>query len=367
MLDRAKLITQLQANANKIIKQQDDELGLALKTWQIITTDSDFKNKLTNLSLPWSIPSWDGDLGMALHVRHEKINYTVVASDGSQIYPDRHMGSNYYLINTGVVILNYDQSSSANFYSEPYFFTEINDGNIADYVDSKRHELEIADGFKIIRTNLNKNKPVVYLADGSLLAWHLSGKGDNLCDQFLPTYFRQLQEFYLNKVPFIGYISLPNSKELVNLLRANLCDFGALGYESNQLEKLVDADLMTIFLQPLHFTNWFKSNVTIAKDYPAHLRPYFAYCNTGNEIARIELPAWILSDNTLLKVCMQIVVDQVQKGYGYPVALSEAHQQAVIKSADRDFFYQIINQVTKKGLGNASLSRKLRQKRVMGI
>ena len=32
-------------------------------------------------------------------------------------------------------------------------------------------------------------------------------------------------KFYEKRVPIIGYISLPNSKELVNLIRAELCDF----------------------------------------------------------------------------------------------------------------------------------------------
>lgn len=361
MLDRLKLIRQITNCSSQITSKQDNQLELALKTWQFLITDPEFKVNLAKAKLEWNVPTWDGELNEFKQLAPNKFNYTVVASDGSQIYPDRHMGSNYYVINTGIVTLRYDTKSSASFNSEPYFFTDLAEGNVADYVDSKRHELEIADGLKVC---LHETGNVFYLADGSLIAWHLFGKSENFIDQFMPNYLQQLQTFYQHKTPIIGYTSLPNSKEVVNLLRAKLCNFEASKFEINYLQDLVDSDLLAILLQPLQFTTWFKSNVAAVKSYPEHLKIYFAYCHTCSEIARIELPAWVVQDQGLLDLCMQVVVDQIQKGYGYPVALSEAHQQAVIKTQDRNFFYQVINQVSKK---DGKLSYKLRQKQVMHI
>lgn len=362
MLDRIKLVAQITKNSSHIKFNQDNQLALAIRTWRQISFDHDFKNNLLSANLPFSVPVWQGSLGEVKQVYNQKINYTVVSSDGSQIYPDRHMGSNYYLINTGIITLRYNDSSSINLGSEPYFFTDMHGylGSIADYIDSKRHDLEIQDGLKIaLQEAQNLAFPIVYLADGSLIAWHLFGKGDSVREQFLPSYLKQLELFYLNKLPFIGYVSLPNSTDLVNLLRAKI--------GVDQLLDLVDSDFLLQVLPVHSFTIWFRSTVSASKDYPEHLKPYFAYFNTGDEIARIEVPSYVLQDANLLKLAIQVVFDQVHKGYGYPVALSEAHVQAVIKNEDRSFFYQVVSQITKTTGANKKISRKLHKKQVMNI
>jgi hypothetical protein len=370
MLDRLKLTKQITNSSDNFFSNQTNQVELAVKTWQAIIVDQGFKQNLASANLPWSMPSWEGELGSFVQTIHQKIDYTVVASDGSQVYPDRHAGTNCYLINTGISILRYNAKSSASFSSEPYFFTDISQavGGVTDFVDSRRHELEIADGLIAIQNEMQiQADKLVYLADGSLIAWHLTGKGDALQNEFLPNYLQQLNNFYQKKVPFVGYISLPNSKELINLLRAKLCNFEPIGLKKDFLDTVVDADLMSVVLEPGQCTSWFKSNVSATKFYPEPLKPYFAYINTGTEIARLEIPAWILADIENQNLCLQIVVDQVEKGRGYPVALAEAHQQAVIKSEDRRYFYDVIKQMGSERGMQITLSRKARQKQVMGI
>lgn len=375
MLDRFKLVTQIANCRQNIVARQDDQLALALNAWQEVIADQNFITYLLQTKSPHSVPIWQGELGEFRQFEHQKIDYLVVASDGSQIYPDRHMGTNYYLINTGVITIDYHHqvSSSVNMTTNPYFFTDagqLNSG-IVDFIDSKRHELEINNGFRAImqaKQDLGglAQDLFFYLADGSLIAWHLFGKNDELCERFLPVYMSQLQDFYQHQIPFIGYISLPNSTDIINLLRLKLSE-NSHDNSCDKLDGLVDIDLLNIVLPPYQFTTWFKSQVSAVLTYPTHLRPYFAYFNTGNEVARIEVPAWLVADECLLALCMQMVVDQVKKGYGYPVALAEAHQLAAIKTPDRDFFYQTINQIIKQKPHAGNISRKLRQKRIMGI
>lgn len=367
MLDRAKLIAQVAKNASQIASKQDQQINLAIATWQDVIQDRDFQNKLASANLPFSIPAWQGALGVVTKLDVLKIDYTVVSCDGSQVYPDRHMGSNFYLINTGQVSLRYQANSTVILVSNPYFLTDLNqaNGNIADYVDSKRHDLEMQDGFQAVLHELERAHeapalPVIYLVDGSLIAWHLFGKSEEAQAQFLPNYLAQLKLFLEKKVPVIGYVSLPNSTDLINLLRAKIGEFDSLA-------GLVDADLLEHVLPIGSFTGWFKSQVSAIKNYPEILKIYFAYLNTGHEIARIELPEFVFQDPVLLKLSMQVVLDQVHKGYGYPVVLSEAHQQAVIKSLDRDFFYQVINQFSQAGKQSNQISRKLRYKQVMNF
>ncbi len=64
------------------------------------------------------------------------------------------------------------------------------------------------------------------------------------------------------------------------------------------------------------------------------------------------------------KIC-SIVLDQALKGKGYPVCLFEAHEQAVIKSADREFFYEMLRSLYQKNNKNYAVSCKSLKKRVV--
>jgi hypothetical protein len=62
-----------------------------------------------------------------------------------------------------------------------------------------------------------------------------------------------------------------------------------------------------------------------------------------------------------------IILNQCTKGFGYPVVLAEAHEQAVVKGPDRDFFYHLL---TKMGIAQGKSwqpSQKAQRKRSIGI
>ena len=52
--------------------------------------------------------------------------------------------------------------------------------------------------------------------------------------------------------------------------------------------------------------------------------------------------SWVALDEDLLGLCHSLVLDQCRRGQGYPVALGEAHEQAVVTGADRDNFWQLV-------------------------
>ena len=47
-------------------------------------------------------------------------------------------------------------------------------------------------------------------------------------------------------------------------------------------------------------------------------------------------------DETRLDLVHTLVLDQCRRGQDYPVALSEAHEKAVITGADRENFWQMV-------------------------
>ena len=79
----------------------------------------------------------------------------------------------------------------------------------------------------------------------------------------------------------------------------------------------------------------------VEKHYGEH-RVYFFYLRLNDEIARVEIPQWVAREDGLLDLAHSLVLDQCQRGQGYPVALSEAHEQAVVTTADRENFWQLV-------------------------
>ena len=65
------------------------------------------------------------------------------------------------------------------------------------------------------------------------------------------------------------------------------------------------------------------------------------YLNGGAEIARVEVPDWLAEDPELLALSHAMLVKQCELGLGYPVAISEAHEQAVITGHDREEFRRL--------------------------
>ena len=54
------------------------------------------------------------------------------------------------------------------------------------------------------------------------------------------------------------------------------------------------------------------------------------------EIARVEVPDWLADDPELLALSHAMLVKQCQLSFGYPVAVAEAHEQAVIGGHNRE-------------------------------
>ena len=89
---------------------------------------------------------------------------------------------------------------------------------------------------------------------------------------------------------------------------------------------------------------------------------YFYYLNSGNEIARVEIPQWVASNNDLLELGHSLIVEQCKKGQGYPVAISESHEQAVINGSDRQVFHNMVLEALERQGLSSYTSEKERSK-----
>src|SRR5205823_1602462 len=101
------------------------------------------------------------------------------------------------------------------------------------------------------------------------------------------------------------------------------------------LEYATDALLFRRILRRGERSPLFGSRSRVLNEYrDVENRVRFFYLNTGDEIARVEVPAWVGDSPSLLDQVHALVTDQIRKGDGYPRALSEAHEQAVVRGPD---------------------------------
>ncbi|KKQ12183.1 MAG: NurA nuclease domain protein [candidate division TM6 bacterium GW2011_GWF2_36_6] len=386
MLDRSKLAALLQTMTSLLFPANDDkQWELACAGWDRICTDQTFKERAARAQASFLMPLWDGALGDRIPCKIAFEHYVVAGCDGSQIYPDRHLsGAGCFVVNAGGCVLHYAERSSVSFFSEPQvmlndYFVETIGSFSPDIVDFQREAYELEKAYRIAITYHEQELlvPYVGLFDGTLIFWHLEGKSPEIRDYFLMQYLQTLQLYYAKKMLIAGYISMPKSRELINLISLGMCRFDTANciachhafhdFPCKQIDHIIDAQLCDYFLPIGSRTTIFYSQSHIVEYYPEHLRPAFFYLNVGFEIARVEIPAWIAQDASLVDVVCSVLLDQVKKGNGYPVALSEAHEQAVIRGADRDFFYHLLGKQSIDHQRRLVMSPKSIKKKGIGI
>ncbi len=376
MLDRSKLLKELTRFSEKLFLDTSQEFDLAQKVWNQIAHDSTFPYKIKSLKSPWILPTWNDPLNEVVTVSQGIQRYAVLAVDGSQIYPDRHQGIACYLINVGAIQLRYGVSNdrALHFETQPYLFLSHDeqvelDGS-TDAVNCLREEYELRAGLErgMLLKQSEGTQPYAVLFDGSLIFWHLESKDEAIKERFLSSYLGILHQFYQAEIPMASYISWPKSKELVNLIRVALCNFELEGCTAHKaVDHIVDAQVARFFLQEGERTIIFQNHSAITSHYPDHLKPHFFYLHVGQEIVRVEIPSWIAQQPEKMRMICEIILDQAIKGRGYPVCLAEAHEQAVVKGPDREFFYHVLQKVGIEQKQRYAVSQKSIKKRGIGI
>ena len=149
MLDRAKLLQQLESQADNLFIDYSQEFSLAQRVWHEIAQDPLFAHKIKAVNAPWLLPGWSDTLDKTVAVGQANTQYTAFAVDGSQIYPDKHQGTTCYLINIGSVCIWYGQPKPVWLWSEPYVFVNEQqefECSPEELVNCRRQELELKIG-----------------------------------------------------------------------------------------------------------------------------------------------------------------------------------------------------------------------------
>jgi hypothetical protein len=295
-------------------------------------------------------------------------DFTVMASDGSHIDVDRHHATRCYLINIGAVVINYGSRPDASLTGTPRLYSADEDliitppgggreqpveGTILGIkrsVEECRHLADLAAGQPAGSTSLA-------LLDGTLILWGLEAYPEFVADVLLASGLLKCLDAMrgLNsdrRLALASYISFPRSTDVVNVLRVAICpndipdcDRDCPPGKERDCEAVAgvrDRDLFINLLENGERSALFISPSKIVREHYGEHRVHFFYLRVNDEIARIEVPQWVAENEDLLNLTHSLVLDQCRRGHGYPVVLSEAHEQAVVTGADRENFWELV-------------------------
>ncbi|MEM9447689.1 MAG: DNA double-strand break repair nuclease NurA [Cyanobacteria bacterium P01_E01_bin.6] len=426
MLDLTKLTQQMKGIGTHLIQEAEASQQRIVRAQRLLTQAQEQQD-----TLGATLDQWRDRIGFSiaeplepLHLRRAIATapaaHTVIATDGSQISPSHHEIAYCYLINVGRVVLHYGQNRYPLLDGLPEVFYRAEDLyrsrqwgiRTEEWMGFQRtvsEAVELADlALEALDLNLDSSSlsdssdtvasvvssstphptssstrshkterpviPSLAMVDGSLIYWFLEPLPSEARDRLLPPVLDSWEKLRQARIPVVGYLSASRSREVLNLLRLQLC-----GYETpdcmthcagqtdtavcHQLVSLRDTALWMTQLQPGERSPIFRSSARILDSYGDHVI-HFCYIHVGTEVARLEFPAWVSDDSQLLDTALTLTIAQVQKGYGYPVALAEAHNQAVVRGGDRARFFALLeHQMIRAGLTNISTSYKETRKR----
>jgi NurA domain len=346
-----------------------------------------FRNKLDRSKTSWLLAGIDEPPDRVYDLPECPGAYTVVATDGSQIEPSHHEVATAFLLNISSVVLPYGTGERAELTSQPTLYYRNSDLYMdyggqrvqvtGELLGMQRTILEFQRLVDKARSVQRQDHPVCGLSDGSLILWQLQGRPADYLDHTLSQFLSAMEAARQARIPLAGYISRPRSRDLINALRVGLCpetvpNCDRCPYRHQpqlpcaEIEGLSDRRLFDQRLQPGKRSPVFDSESHILDAYDRH-RIQFFYLNVGSEVVRIEIPMWVAKDKELIDFVHAMAYWQAQKGGGYPIALAEAHQQAVVRGSEREMFYEMVTTVLVRRGMRAAISPKNMRKRRMTV
>ena len=327
--------------------------------------------------------------------------YTALASDGSEIEPDRHgAGGDYYLVNIGWARIAYGQPgheaelrtrSQLSFRDEDLYIVDPRNRRrqvpVRDrHLDALRtvKELEALADLAETERDQHGDVPAVALVDGTLLFSVLEERPqDFLRAHFYGLYVAQLDRLRASGVALAAYASRTRGIDLVGLLRAKChlepatcetCSSGPRAADADGgpepfccLRGATDALLLSPLLDSGQRSAIFRVRSNVHDPYYGEHRIHFFLLDTGAETARVEVPAWVARSPVALDRVHAVLMDQCQKGQGYPAVLARADDRAVITTGDRLLLDTLVRQeLARRGLESRP-SAKLRRKQVRTV
>ncbi len=309
---------------------------------------------------------------------YAKVN--LIATDGSQVNPDRHAGLMFSLLNVGAIVMKLNSGTipEIHTHSDLYYGMELEENKLT------------SEGSISLRRDLNERTfaerlinglvgPIVILTDGPLEIWGVKDSDDpGAYERSVRSHLTALSLFQSRGVATAGYVDKPEADLVVRLLEL-VTDFPEKRDELRSYHPLQGMSDLWLFgfqnqdfqlLKPGERSAVFRLQSSSGKYYQDELSLHFFYLNVGDnprhpQIARVEIPRWVVDDKRKLDLLHSIVVDQCRSmgSKPYPYVLARAHEIAVINQEEKgQIEHMLALEIIKQGGQVGEVSNKLTAK-----
>jgi hypothetical protein len=278
---------------------------------------------------------------------------TVIASDGSQILPDRHAITLYYVINIGSIVYRHGSNRKPDTYKpKPVLRYDPDDllderGNLISPgeigVIRDLAEIEVLTQLAPAYTR-EGTEPVIALMDGQLTLRVIDLPFDQQ-DERREEHVAMLNTLREAGAPIAGYIDRPRSTFVLSLMHLASLEAETISEEAlrhNPFRHLTDLELFDALLGPGQRSAIFTIRAKGLEIYDqAGHTIHFFYLNLSSDpawphLARVEVPAWVATNPAVLDVLHAAIIRQARLTGGYPYVLARADELAVISGEERD-------------------------------
>lgn len=305
---------------------------------------------------------------------------TILAVDGSQIAPDRNAEINFALLNVGAVQMRLGSSKppittmeSRLLYNDQLYTSS---GTITETSLALKRDLN--ERTKLVELAEEAEPPVLTITDGPLELWGAKTMDSQQAAEFqesLKIYLDTLSKLHRLNVTTAGYVDRPSANLVVRLLEVAMIPQVELSRinELHPLQGVTDFALYRHILKAGERSPVYAMQSQSANSYPGSLALHFFYLNVGREgfpyLSRVEVPAWVVEDRSMLENLHAALVDQALTigARPYPYLLHRAHETAVVRFRDKEQVTQMIAlKLRAQGMDVGEISSKQFAKQTNG-
>lgn len=312
---------------------------------------------------------------------------TVIAVDGSQVYPDMHGASLYYLTNIAAFVYYHGSQELPEQLCRPYLFYADSDlreengiGSVIKntVVNARRTVQEITALVEYAHLHRHYKAPLIGLMDGPLL-WMI---GTDITDSVkLEADYRgalvafhdvhvTMRDTHHHNASIVGYVDRHDSRFVIRLLHLLMLDDHqvkrSIVETDGPFEGLTDDWLFSRVLKPGQRSAVMIQQSPRNKSYRLetglNYEIAFFYLNVGSfsrpHVVRVEVPMWVAKSPEAVNEVHGLLLAQCDLTGGYPYALTRADELAVVSGQEKYQLNTLINIELLKNQQRVEISPK---------
>ncbi len=286
----------------------------------------------------------------------------LLAADGSQIYLDRHASVEYFLINIGVLRMDYrnPQTPHITVEGDLYYGDDLNVGGAYPSEEKVSLLRDLRERQMLAELVEALGEPAITLSDGRLELWGASPEEERgeTGEHSLGAFLEALRRLRDAGATAAGYVDKPGEDYLVRLLE--IASLPAEDAKDRPLLGIRDVDLLHRILAPGERSAVYAVQSRTARTYRRKhesLAPHFFYLNVGRAgrpwLARVDILGWVADDPQKLNDLHAVLLHQcgMLGSRPYPYALHRAHEIARVTPDEKaQLELMIANELRKHGV-----------------